>query len=56
VALIANWHIAKGQVIAPTVGTTRTEEDFCEHIKKTIETDPEAGWIFLVDQLNRPPA
>jgi hypothetical protein len=21
-------------------------------IKKTIETDPEAGWIFLVDQLN----
>jgi hypothetical protein len=52
VALIANWHIAKGQVITPTVGTTRTEEDFCEHINKTIETDPEAGWIFLVDQLN----
>jgi hypothetical protein len=48
VALIANWHIAKGQVIAPTVVPTRTEEDFCEHIKKTIETDPEAGWIFLV--------
>jgi hypothetical protein len=45
VALIANWHIAKGQVITPTVGTTRTEEDFCEHINKTIETDPEAGWI-----------
>jgi len=52
VALIANWHIAKGQVITPTVGTTRTEEDFFEHINKTIETDPEAGWIFLVDQLN----
>lgn len=52
VALIANWHIAKGQVITPTVGATRTEKDFCEHINKTIETDPEAGWIFLVDQLN----
>jgi putative transposase len=52
VALIANWHIAKGQVITPTVGKTRTEEDFCEHINKTIETDPEAGWVFLVDQLN----
>lgn len=52
VALIANWHIAKGQVITPTVGTTRTEEDFCKHIHKTIKTDPEAGWIFLVDQLN----
>jgi putative transposase len=52
VALIANWHIAKGQIITPTVGTTRTEDDFFEHINKTIETDPEAGWIFLVDQLN----
>ena len=52
VTLIANWHIAKGQVITPTVGTTRTEEDFCEHINKTIETDLEAGWIFLVDQIN----
>jgi hypothetical protein len=52
VALIANWHIAKGQVITPTVGATRTEEDFCQHINKTVETDPQAGWIFLVDQLN----
>lgn len=38
--------------VTPTVGTTRTEEDFCEHIHKTIKTDSEAGWIFLVDQLN----
>jgi len=44
--------IAKGQVITPTVGATRTEEDFCQHINKTVETDPQAGWIFLVDQLN----
>lgn len=50
--LIANWHIAKGQVIAPTIGATRTETDFAQHINATIDTDPEAVWIFLVDQLN----
>jgi putative transposase len=26
--LIANWHIAKGQVITASVGATRTEQDF----------------------------
>jgi putative transposase len=52
VTLIGNWHIAKGQLIAPTIEATRTEEDFARHINGTIDTDPEAGWIFLVDQLN----
>jgi hypothetical protein len=28
------------------------EEDFKNHIAKTLDTDPEAGWIFIVDQLN----
>ena len=50
--LIANWHIAKGQVITPSIGATRTEEDFVYHIAQTLDTDPEAGWIFIVDQLN----
>jgi putative transposase len=50
--LIANWHIAKGQVITPTIGDTRTEEDFARHIETTINTQPDAGWIFIVDQLN----
>jgi hypothetical protein len=52
VTLIANWHIAKGRVIVPTIGATRTEEDFAVHINLTIDTDPEAGWIFITDQLN----
>ena len=52
VTLIGNWHIAKGQLIAPTIEATRTEEDFARHINGTIDTDPEAGWIFIVDQLN----
>jgi putative transposase len=50
--LLANWHIAKGQLISPTIGATRTEQDFKKHIVQTLDTDPEAGWIFIVDQLN----
>ena len=50
--LIANFEVATGRVIAPSIGPTRTNEDFASHIHKTIATDPEAGWIFVVDQLN----
>ncbi len=50
--LLANWHIGKGQLINPTIGATRTEQDFKNHIARTLDTDPEAGWIFIVDQLN----
>ena len=50
--LIANFDVAMGKVLAPTVGPTRTEEDFAAHIEQTIGTDPDASWIFVVDQLN----
>lgn len=50
--LIANFEVATGMVIAPSVGQTRTEEDFVEHIRRTIQTDPRAQWIFVMDQLN----
>jgi hypothetical protein len=51
-SLIANWHVALGKVIAPSIGATRTEADFAAHIAQTINTDPDAGWIFILDQLN----
>ncbi len=51
-ALIANFEVASGQVIAPSIGPTRTEADFGTHIEQTVATDPEAMWIFIVDQLN----
>jgi hypothetical protein len=51
-SLIANWEIALGQVITPSINATRNEFDFANHIANTIETDPKAGWIFIVDQLN----
>ena len=50
--LIANFDVSTGRVVTPTVGATRTEEDFAEHIKRTVETDPQASWIFVMDQLN----
>lgn len=52
VCLIANFDVPTGQVIAPTIGPTRTEEDYVNHIMQTVETDPEGKWIFIVDQLN----
>jgi putative transposase len=39
-------------VLNPTIGATRTEEDFKNHIVQTLDTDPASGWIFIVDRLN----
>jgi len=50
--LIGNWHVVLGQMIAPTIGPTRTEEDFCRHVQQTVATDQRAGWRFVVDNLN----
>ena len=41
-----------GESIAPTVGPTRTEEDFLEHCKRTVAVHPDSSWRFVVDQLN----
>ena len=49
--LIGNFEVATGEVIAPTVQPTRTEGDFAGHIARTVATDPEAGWIFVADNL-----
>ena len=49
--LIGNLEVATGKVISPTVQPTRTEEDFAKHITRTVATDPEAGWIFVLDNL-----
>lgn len=50
--LTANWHVVTGQVISPTIEATRTELDFALHIIRTVKTDPDASWVFVVDQLN----
>lgn len=51
-SLMANLEVATGQIIQPSIGPTRTEEDFAEHLSRTIDMDPEAQWIFILDQLN----
>jgi transposase len=50
--LIGNFHVVTGQLVAPTLGPTRTEADFVEHVAQTVATDPEAAWVFVVDNLN----
>jgi transposase len=50
---IVNFEVATGKVVAPSYGYTRTEEDFLNHIKQTVESDPLATrWHFVVDNLN----
>lgn len=52
-AFIINFDVVTGQVVAPSVGPTRTEADFLTHIERTVATDPEASrWHFVVDNLN----
>ncbi len=51
-SLIANFQVATGQVVCPSIGPTRTEADFAAHIAQTIATDPDAEWVFVTDQLN----
>ena len=50
--LIANFAVAQGIVVAPSMGPTRTEGDFVTHIAGTVASDPEATrWHFVVDHL-----
>jgi len=51
-ALIANFEVATGRLITPSIGDTRTEADFVAHIAATVDTDPQGQWIFVCDQLN----
>jgi hypothetical protein len=51
-SLIANWQIAQGGIGLASLGPTRTEFDFANHIANTIEQAPQDAWIFIVDQLN----
>jgi transposase len=50
--LTANLEIWCGCLLAPTLGPTRTEADFVAHVEQTVATDPSAGWVFIVDNLN----
>jgi transposase len=52
-SFIINFDVATGQVETPSCGPTRTEVDFADHIRRTVEADPVTKkWHFVVDNLN----
>jgi len=52
-SLIINFDVATGKVDTPSCGPTRTEADFADHIRRTVEADPAAKkWHFVTDNLN----
>lgn len=52
-SLVANFDVATGEVVSPGIGDTRNENDFREHIRRVISSDPKAReWVFVADQLN----
>ncbi len=52
IGLIGNFEVTTGELIAPTLGATRTEDDFAGHIERTVATDAEGPWVFVVDNRN----
>jgi transposase len=50
--LTANLEVASGRIVAPTIGPTRTEQDFADHIRQTLAGDEPGPWIVICDQLN----
>ena len=52
-AAILSRDVVTGQVIAPSLGPTRTEADFLAHVQGVVATDPYARqWHFVLDNLN----
>lgn len=51
----ATFDVAQGTVVTPSMGPTRTEEDFVSHRARAMASDPEVTrWHFVVDNLNMP--
>ena len=50
--LTANMDLANGRLISPTIEETRTNAQFLAHVQRTVATDPDASWVFIVDNLD----
>ena len=50
--LTANFEVATGKILTPTLETTRTEAQFVAHLNRLFDTDPEGTWIMVTDHLN----
>jgi transposase len=50
---ILSRNVVTGQIVAPTLGPTRTEADFLAHIQGVVASDPVVKqWHFVVDNLD----
>jgi transposase len=50
--LIASRDVKTGKINAFSLGKTRKEEDFLEHVKEIVATDPQGEHVIICDQLN----
>lgn len=52
-SFICNFDIVRGELVACTASKTRNEQDFVEHIKRRVASDPlTRKWDFISDNLN----
>ena len=52
-SFMINFDVATGRVVSPSCGDTRTEQDFIDHIQRTVEAQPMVTrWHFVTDNLN----
>lgn len=52
-SFIVNFEVASGYIGTVSAGPTRTEQDYVNHIRRTVEAAPEVTkWHFIVDNLN----
>jgi transposase len=52
-SFIIDFMVATGEISAVSYGPTRNEADFCNHVRRTVEAQPEIRkWHFVVDNLN----
>jgi putative transposase len=52
-SFMLNRDVATGQMVTPSSGPTRTEEDFLRHVQNTVASDPLVKrWHFVADNLN----
>ncbi|MEM9219068.1 MAG: IS630 family transposase [Cyanobacteria bacterium P01_F01_bin.150] len=50
--LIASLDVCNGSIMQASLGPTRTESDFANHIEVMLQRDPNAKWIIICVQLN----
>jgi putative transposase len=50
---MVNFEVATGQIGLISAGPTRTEQDYLDHIRRTVEADPTVRkWHIVADNLN----